>query len=123
MATLRTDAADESERAQNLLLGQQNLHNLVVGRGQTLRGAAKGSVSVDSRDQDKDAARDYLQHVQGQLMGGGVRALQGQEQTGLKEADKCSRKRTKDHLRKTLEACPGAGPPGRRRDSRAAWSR
>lgn len=32
----RTDAADESERAQNLLLRQQNLDDLVVGRGQTL---------------------------------------------------------------------------------------
>lgn len=32
----RTDAADESERAQNLLLRQQNLDDLVIGRGQTL---------------------------------------------------------------------------------------
>lgn len=32
----RTDAPDESERAQNLLLRQQNLDDLVVGRGQTL---------------------------------------------------------------------------------------
>jgi len=32
----RTHAADEPQRAQNLLLGQQNLHDLIVGRGQTL---------------------------------------------------------------------------------------
>lgn len=33
---MASDAADESERAQNLLLGQQHLHDLIVGRGQTL---------------------------------------------------------------------------------------
>lgn len=33
----RTDAADESERSQNLLLRQQNLDDLVVGRGETLK--------------------------------------------------------------------------------------
>lgn len=33
----RTDTADESERAQNLLLRQQDLNNLIVGRGQTLK--------------------------------------------------------------------------------------
>lgn len=55
---MATNASDESERAQNLLLGEQNLHNLIVGRRQT------------------------LQHVQGELVCRGVGALQRQQQTG-----------------------------------------
>lgn len=55
---MATNAADESECTQNLLLGQQYLHNLIVGRRQT------------------------LQHVQGQLVCRWVSALQRQEQAG-----------------------------------------
>lgn len=52
---MAADTADESERAQNLLLRQQNLDNLIVGGGET------------------------LQHVQRQLVCGRIRTLQGQK--------------------------------------------
>lgn len=80
----RTDTADESERAQNLLLRQQNLHDLIVGCGQTLKthriiwwglNHMLGYLMCVSVW--------YLQHVQWQLVGRRVRTLQRQKQTGL----------------------------------------
>lgn len=86
----RTDAADESERSKNLMLGQQNLHNLIVGCGETL----DTHESTHANEQGVEPTTCvcvcvcvYLQHVQGQLVGRRVRALQRQQQTRLKHTE------------------------------------
>lgn len=75
---------EEPQGGQHLVLGQQDFHDLIVRRRESLE-RSSSEREHSRRLLAVNVGAPYLQHVQRQLVSRRVEALQGQQQTRLKD--------------------------------------